>query len=185
MAAPKSFSPVKLVCGIMSGRDDCFVTSEIKLEESFGPIDVKSSRHVFDQTDYYAKDMGPGLKRMFVSFERLIQPETLSRVKLRTNALENEIRDHFREGKRIVNLDPGYLTAAALIMATAKDFSHRVPLEHGIYAHLEFLFQKNSVQPLAWTYPDFRGGRYTPFFLESRRIYLVQLGPGGPLDQQR
>ena len=76
---------------------------------------------------------------------------------------------------RIVNLDPGYFTAAALIMATAKDFSHRVPLRDGIYAHLEFLYSKNGIRRLDWTYPDFANPGYEAYFLEVRRAYLRQL----------
>ena len=175
MSEPKPFFPVKLVCGIMSTDTRYFEYAQEKLSELFGPIDLKSPSREFDPTDYYEKEMGPGLKRVFLSVERLIRPDDLSEIKLKTNALEDSIRAQFRSESRIVNLDPGYLTAAALIMATAKDFSHRVPLQHGIYAHLEFLFHKNGIQPLPWTYPDLRGDRYGAFFLEARRIYSAQL----------
>jgi hypothetical protein len=74
-----------------------------------------------------------------------------------------------------VNLDPGYMTASALIMATAKDFSHRIPLQKGIYAHLELLFGKNDVKTLSWTYPDYRTEEYHRYFLEVRKIYLKQI----------
>jgi len=152
-----------------------FEYAEKKLSELFGPADLKSPNHEFDTTDYYEQEMGPGLRRVFLSFERLIRPEDLSEIKLKTNALEESIRAQFKSERRIVNLDPGYLTAAALIMATAKDFSHRVPLQRGIYAHLEFLFHKNGIQLLPWTYPDLRDKRYGAFFLEARRIYSAQL----------
>jgi len=175
MAEPKPFSLVKLVCGVIASRDSVFDWAVQSLEGMFGPMDARSPRRSFDLTDYYEKQMGPGLARMFVSFERLIRPEELSDIKLRTNALEREIQGHFHEEKRIVNLDPGYLTPAALVMATAKDFSHRIPLQKGIYAHLEFLFHKNSLKALSWTYPDFRGDRYEAFFLEVRKIYTSQL----------
>ena len=175
MARPKQFSAVKLVCGLIFGRDDPRDDSKQRLEGSFGPIDLVSPCHVFDLTDYYEEEMGSGLRRMFLSFEHLVRPEDLAGIKLRTNALEEEVRLRFGAERRVVNLDPGYLTAASLIMATAKDFSHRIPLQNGIYAHLEFLFRKNGIRPLAWTYPDLTGDRYTEFFLASRRIYLAQL----------
>jgi hypothetical protein len=175
MSEPKPFSPGKLVCGILSSAALYFEYAEEKLSGLFGPIDLKSPNREFDATDYYEQEMGPGLRRIFLSFERLIRPEDLSEIKLKTNALEESIRARFRSERRIVNLDPGYLSAAALIMATAKDFSHRVPLQHGIYAHLEFLFHKNGIQLLPWTYPDLRGDRYRAFFLEARRVYSAQL----------
>ncbi|MGB9894061.1 MAG: DUF4416 family protein, partial [Candidatus Saccharicenans sp.] len=71
--------------------------------------------------------------------------------------------------------DPGYLTASALIMATTKDFAHRIPLNQGIYAHLEMLFQKKGVKLLEWTYPDFQQSGYQEFFLRVREVYLAQL----------
>ena len=119
--------------------------------------------------------MGKNLKRKFLSFASLISPEKLSEIKLRTNELEEEIRDELKEGRRVVNLDPGYLTQSALIMATAKDFAHRIPLQQGIYAHLELLFSKKSFKTLDWTYPDYRAEEYHNFFMEVRRIYLSQL----------
>jgi hypothetical protein len=73
-----------------------------------------------------------------------------------------------------VNLDPGYVTAAALIMATAKDFAHRIPLREGIYAHLEFLFSRTGIKTLDWTYPDLRGDGYLEFFRDVRARYLEQ-----------
>ncbi len=175
MAEPRPFEPVKLVCGILAAEDAVFDLALERLGGLFGPIDARSGRHDFDMTDYYEPEMGPGLRRMFAAFERLVRPEDLSAIKIRTNALESEIRAE-RGGERPVNLDPGYITPAALIMATAKDFSHRVPLRDGIYAHLELLFGKKDVRGLPWTYPDFRDGRYAEFLLEARRILAGQSG---------
>jgi hypothetical protein len=175
MAQPEPFSPVKLVCGIIASGDAVFDRAVPLLEEMFGPADAWSPRYVFDLTDYYVKQMGPGLARMFLSFERLVWPEDLSEIKLRTNALEAKIQFDLHENKRVINLDPGTLTSASLIMATTKDFSHRIPLQKGIYAHLEFLFHKNGLEALPWTYPDFRGDKYRDFFLRVRKIYSSQL----------
>jgi hypothetical protein len=118
--------------------------------------------------------MGKDLNRIFLSFARLIPPETLSAIKLETNALEDKIRRDSGGTVRAVNIDPGILTSTALIMATAKDFGHRLPLAGGIYGHLEFLFSRNGVKVLEWTYPDFRQKEYQTYFLEVRRIYLAQ-----------
>jgi hypothetical protein len=176
MAEPKPFGPVKLVCGILAAEERVFDLAQERLEELFGPIDARSGRPAFDLTDYYEPEMGPGLRRMFAAFERLVEPEGLSAVKLRTNALEAAIRDEVGGSGRPVNLDPGFVTRAALIMATAKDFSHRIPLRDGIYAHLELLFGTRDLRFLPWTYPDFRDGRYTAFLLETRRILAGQTG---------
>jgi hypothetical protein len=141
----------------------------------YGILDSQSPLFVFDLTDYYEKQMGKNLKRKFLSFEELVEPEGLSKIKQDTNRLEEDLREEFQNSHRVVNLDPGYLTQAALVMATAKDFSHRIPLQHGIYAHLEFLFGKDEVRTLDWTYPDFKNKGYQEYFLAVRRLYLSQL----------
>jgi hypothetical protein len=175
MSEPKPFLPVKLVCGIIASEEKFFKRAEERLVELYGSLDLASQIFEFDFTDYYEKQMGHNLRRKFVSFDNLIFPESLGEIKIRTNALEEEIQEEFKSGKRIVNLDPGFLTASALIMATAKDFAHRIPLQHGIYAHLELLFGKNDVRTLSWTYPDFETKGYQMFLLDVRRIYLSQV----------
>ncbi len=175
MAEPKPFSQVKLVCGIIASQEPYFKRAEERLVKLFGSVDKASPLFEFDFTDYYQDQMGKNLKRKFLSFAHLIAPERLSEIKLQTNDLEEEIRKEFRAIQRIVNLDPGYLTPSALVMATAKDFAHRIPLHDGIYAHLELLFSKKEVRVLSWTYPDYKTEGYQKFFMEIRQIYLSQL----------
>lgn len=175
MAEIKSFPLVKLICGIISSNEEYFQRSEERLAELYGTVDSRSPRFDFDLTDYYEPQMGKALKRGFLSFDRLIDPNGLSGIKIRTNALELEIRREFGEDRRIVNLDPGYITQAALIMATAKDFSHRIPLQNGIYGHLEFLFTRTGIRRLDWTYPDFANEGTQRYFVELRKRYRAQL----------
>lgn len=175
MAEPKPFRCAKLICGIISSKDVLFMEAENELVSLYGPVDLASPLFRFDFTDYYEKQMGKNLKRRFVSFAQLIRPEKLSQIKLQTNELEEKIRAKARSDLRVVNLDPGYLTSSALVMATAKDFAHRIPLQHGIYAHLELLFGRKDVKTVSWTYPDYKTGEYKKFFMEVRRIYLSQL----------
>jgi len=174
MAEVRSFQSVKLICGIIAKEDQVFRKSRRALIQFFGDIDFESKDFDFSITDYYEKQMGKNLKRRYVSFEHLINPDELSSIKLRTNRIEEDIREDFRRKKRIVNIDPGYLTPSALIMATTKDFSHRIPLQDGIYAHLEFVFGKKEMKFLDWTYPDYRSEGYQDFFLSVRKIYLKQ-----------
>jgi hypothetical protein len=175
MAEIRPFAPAKLVCGVIAADEEHFDRAEAALAGLYGPVDGRSGRFPFDFSDYYEPRMGTGLRRGFLSFSSLVPPEKLSEIKIRTNALEEEIRLALDSPRRVANLDPGIITAAALIMATAKDFAHRVPLREGIYAHLEFLFARRGIRLLEWTYPDFRDGRYTPFFLEARNRLLEAL----------
>ena len=169
------FKPVKLICSIIASSDEVFLAGEHHLKHLYGDIDASSDAFAFTFTDYYEKEMGTGLFRRFFSFGRLVQPEVLSAVKIRTNRLEVEIGRDFRSSKRIINIDPGYCSAAALIMATTKDFAHRVPLRDGIYAHLEFLFGRREIKLLPWSYPDYNSEGYKAFFLRVRKIHLAQI----------
>jgi len=175
MSIPRPFHPVKLICGIMAGDDRSVPEAERQLIELFGPIEARGPRVLFAGTDYYRPEMGPGLRRGFVAFRDLINPDRLPDIKIQTNALEEAIRAASSAPGRVVNLDPGYLTTAALMMATAKDFSHRIPLRNGIYAHLELLFTKTSARRLEWTYPDLRADDHIPFLTGVRRSYLAAL----------
>ncbi len=175
MAEAHPFSPVKLICGLIFSRNDVLNRAEEILQRKWGRIDLESSLFDFNLTNYYEKQMGKGLKRKFISFQELISPEVLSEIKLFTNQLEERLRQEFGVEERIINLDPGYLSEAALIMATAKNFSHRIPLQKGIYAHLELLFGKREVKLLPWTYPDFKNPAYHNFLLEVRKKLLIQL----------
>jgi hypothetical protein len=175
MAQPKPFAPVKLVCGVIYGDPELYDRAKGLLIKVYGPTDLESPVFDFNLTDYYEKEMGAGLKRRFMSFGRLIEPCRLVDIKVEANRLEKRIRVEQGRTFRAVNIDPGYLTASALVMATAKDFSHRIPLARGIYAHLEFLFTKTDVKILDWTYPDMRPEERRRFFLDVRRVYLRQL----------
>jgi Domain of unknown function (DUF4416) len=175
MAEIKPFAPAKLIVGVIYSLDAAVTGTEEALQASYGPVDFKSAAFRFDQTDYYDQQMGRGLSRLFLSFSRLVPPESLSSIKVCTNSLEKEIRKSLAREERVVNIDPGILTASALIMATAKDFAHRIPLSNGIYAHLELLFSRKAARLLPWSYPDFRQEGYQRYFLEVRQAYLRQL----------
>ncbi len=175
MAGSRPFVPVKLICGVMLRDTALFSEAFERLSQVFGRIDLTSSAFKFTFSDYYHKQMGGAVERMFLSFSDLISPEKLSSIKLQTNELEETVRREQGDAQRVINLDPGILSASSLVMATAKGFAHRIPMQNGIYAHLEFLFGKDRVRTLEWTYPDFKTGDYDKFFLEVRRIYLHQL----------
>jgi hypothetical protein len=175
MAEVRPFTPVKLVCGILFGRDRLRELAKDRLASAFGDIDHESQAFPFDLTDYYASEMGAGLKRSFVSFRRLVAADVLAEAKLLTNAMERRLAGESTGLRRPVNIDPGILSASSLIMATTKDFAHRVPLRDGIYAHLELLFTKTGVRFLDWTYPDVRREGRLEFFLAVRKTFLGQV----------
>jgi hypothetical protein len=179
MGEARAAAPVKLVCGLIAVDDPSLIREAgDALTEAFGGIDLESEPTPFDFTPYYRAEMGEGLVRKFFSFARSIDPGELSSIKRATIAIEERFarRGGERPGRR-VNLDPGYVTAAKLVLATTKDFAHRVYLRDGIYAEVTLAFHKSGIGAFAWTYPDFRSGRYDAFFLEVRRRCLETARP--------
>jgi hypothetical protein len=143
------------------------------LSGDFGPVDFISERFSFHYTDYYTPEMGSGLFRRFITFENLIPRERLPEIKQRTNRLEARMAKP--DGKRQINIDPGYLCMEHVILATTKGYTHRPYLRDGIYADLTLIFRNKSYQPLEWTYPDYREEKVIQLFNQLRRVYLQNL----------
>jgi hypothetical protein len=179
MGAIRPPLPVKLVMP-MIGADAALVAAvEGALTAEWGAIDYRSASVPFTYTDYYAREFGPHLWRRFVSFERLIDPGELAGIK----RLSNEIEQRWAEaGRRRINLDPGYLTQARLVLATTKDQAHRIYIGQGIYAEVTLIYRGGAFTPLPWTYPDYRSPAYLAILGEIRAILSLQFKaarPGG------
>lgn len=166
---------MKLFVGLLTSQLALLLQVYRMLEEKLGSIAISSPVLDFDYTDYYEAEMGAGLKRQFLGFSNLVSPDKLVDIKLFTNDLEQTLAE---EGKRRVNLDPGYLTAAKVVLVTTKDFAHRLYLGRGIYGEVTLLFRHRKFEPLPWAYPDYRSEAYQHFFQELRAGYMAQLRYG-------
>ncbi len=176
MGAIRLPSPVKLICGMIAADTALFAQAESALTAQFGGVDLRSEVFPFDFTSYYYSEMGAPLYRQFIAFERLIDPAILPDVKRWTNGLEERLAI-VRDGQihRRINLDPGYVTAAKLVLATTKDHARRVYLRDGIYAEVTLTFRGKSFQSSDWTYPDYRTAHYIAFFNAVRATYVEQV----------
>lgn len=166
--------PVKLIAGIIASSKEVFLLSEELLKKRLGPIDYRSQRIKFNFTTYYEKDMGQNLERVFIGFKRLIDPALLSKIKVFTDKIERRIAGNTKIIKRPVNIDPGYITAAKLILASTKDYSHRIYLSKGIYSEVTLCYEGGSFRPFDWSYPDYRSNEYIKIFNEIRGIFMRQ-----------
>jgi hypothetical protein len=164
--------PVKVFVGLLTAKPLALPVLNGLLEERFGPVDCESPLLDFAYTDYYEPEMGVELKRKFFGFGRLASPDSLVDLKLFTNQVEQTLAIN---GRRTVNMDPGYLTPARVVLASTKDFGHRLYLGKGIYGEVTLMYQKKSFLALPWTYPDYRSEVYQRFFKELRRVYMGQL----------
>jgi hypothetical protein len=123
----------------------------------------------FQETDYYRPTMGPGLRKIFYAFPGPFDPADLMEVKLRTNAWEEEYaRAAGHAEPRPLNLDPGYIALGKLVLASTKDFAHRIYLRQGIYAEVTLLYRHRRWQDHPYTFPDYRRADYQQFFSQCR-----------------
>ena len=176
MARPRAAQPVKLLLGLLSGDPDLLRRARQLLVKRFGPTDVESPLWPFDETEYYAPEMGRGLQRQFLSFATLINPDRLVEIKHETNALEQQIAEDvvLPDIPRPVNIDPGYIDLARLVLATTKDRGHRIYLGHGIYAEVTLLYAAGGWQVQPWTYPDYRKPAAHAVFADMRARLRAQ-----------
>jgi hypothetical protein len=171
MSAPQAPLPAKLVIGILFRDPELRSEALRELTSRFGPLDFLSEPIRFTYTDYYEPEMGPGILRQVGSFLELIPIEGLPDVKLFTNALEARFSER---GARRLNLDPGILSEERLILATGKNYIHRIYLREGIYADLTLIYQKGAYRPLPWTYPDYSEPAVRHYLGVLRRKLIFQ-----------
>jgi len=168
LLAPKS---VKLFLGMISREPELFEECTRLFAREFGPVDIVSSVVPWDHSEYYREEMGTGLQRKFVFFETPVDPELLAAAKhhaIQIEASFSEVAD--TAVRRRINLDPGYLTEAKVVLATTKDFPHRIYIGRSIYAEATLHYHKDSrsFQPVEHTYPDFRTEYCLRLFNEAR-----------------
>ncbi len=172
MGTAREPAPVKLIASLLTGDVDMLPKVRAALARAFGPTDLESEILPFDHTDYYAAEFGSALQRQFVTFERLIAPEDLPAVKRQTNEMERALA---QEGRRRVNIDPGYVSLSKLVLATTKDHAHRLYLGQGIYGEVTLAYQQGRFRPWPWTYSDYASDSYCALFLEIRKRYKAQI----------
>ena len=143
-----------------------------QLEKEFGPIALISEEVDFSFTDYYVPEMGEGIKRFFIAFDSLISPDRLAEVKTITNSIEMEWADG---EKRKINLDPGLISEANLILATTKNRSHRIPIGLSLYGEVTLIYHKKGWQSFPWSYADYKSEMVQKTLTEFRSFYLKRL----------
>jgi hypothetical protein len=160
---------VKLIAGLLSNDEALLDKVGAILEKRLkNKIDFKSGIIDFAYTDYYNEEMGGGLKRRFLSFKEPVRLETIAKVKLLTNDIEKRLSAN---GKRAVNIDPGYVDMAKLVLLSTKDYSHRVHIGNGIFAEVTLHYKDKHFNSWPWTYPDYKSEEYARVFYAIRDIY--------------
>jgi len=188
MGAIRQFTPVKLFVGVLVANSKFIPQVEERLTAAYGAIDHRSPVIPFDFTNYYEAEMGDIIDRIFFSFERLIEADQLTEIKRQTNQLEADLAETLKTPatnvKRPVNLDPGYIEQAKVILASTKNFYHRIYLGQGIFGEVTMHFRNNTYQFFPWTYPDYQSKDYQEFFLKMRQLLRNQLRTMCILDRE-
>lgn len=168
-----SAKQVKLFCGILSTNEEIDKKAIESLKNQFGAIDFQSAIMDFDYSSYYVPEMGEGIKRYWISFKPLILADEISDIKVFTNSIEDSLSIN---SKRHINIDPGYITQASVILATTKNYSHRIYLQKGIYAEVTTIYsKKEGFIKLPWSYQDYMSDTAKDFLLKARQSFLQDL----------
>ena len=170
MSRPVAPHPAKLVIGLFMPAKDPSEAVTTALVKQFGPPDLVSAWLPFNYTDYYTQEMGHPLFRRMLAFERLIAQDQLASVKLATNTLEDKMT---QDGRRQVNIDPGYMLRERFVLATGKNFSHRIYVGQGIYADLTLIYRRGRFEALPWTYPDYQADDMQTFLMRVRNKFVI------------
>jgi hypothetical protein len=180
MGEPTPHSPALLLMAAFSRHEDALDWARTRAVEHWGPIDAESPRFDFQQTDYYEPTMGADLKKVFFTFQKPFDPAELVEIKLQTNRWEAEYAQAAGHAEpRPLNLDPGYITLGKLVLASTKDFTHRIYMARGIYAEVTLYYKHKQWQAGPWTFADYRRPDYQAFFSRCREVLHDRLREGG------
>jgi Domain of unknown function (DUF4416) len=180
MGIPREPKPAKYFVALLSSSEEYLNGVESDLTNALGAIDSRSETFPWTLSRFYENEMGPRLLRRFVSFEPLHSPEKLAEMKLTTQQLEEKHRSHeIQPSGRRVNIDPGYLEAGKVVLASTKNASQRIYLRSGIYAEATLLYYEGGFHGCSYTYPDYLWPETQAFLTSLRSIYLNQLRAHG------
>jgi hypothetical protein len=169
MGSISSHAPAMLIMAVCSRYPEALRWAARRAEAAWGPLEPASPAFDFTETDYYSATMGRDLKKQFLAVAGLIDPAQLPEIKRTTNLWEAEYTEGAAHPEpRPLNLDPGYLTAAKLVLASTKDHSHRLYLGQGIYAEVTLYYRAGQWQAREWTYPDYRRADFHAYFTQRR-----------------
>ncbi len=173
MGAIHDFEKEKLLIGVIYHDKDILDSALNDVKERFGEWDMISEEYSFshDFSTYYDGELGgEGLRRIY-SFDRLVDPSKQVEIKEFTNELEKK---YSRDGKRLINLDPGLMSHGRFMLSTTKNASFRIPLGRGIYTEMTLFYARGAWQKLIWTYQDYQSEKVLSFLERVRKKYLKQ-----------
>lgn len=165
MGIPKDPENAILFTALLFHDEEDLKHAKERLSYQFGPIALESEIFGWSHSKYYSDEFGTELKRKFIVFNTFICPDEIADIKLLTNTIELEFS---KNNKRAVNIDPGYLTLGKLVLASTKNYSHRIYLGKGIYAEVTLYYKHKDFHPTRFTFNDYKQSDYIEFFRKAR-----------------
>lgn len=165
-------NPALLLSSIL-GADLALVDQAVeRFAQQYGELCFVSEPLPFGHTAYYGDELGPQPARRFVAVRQLLDdPSRLCRIKRGCSRLEVALGRP--GGGRQVNIDPGYLNAHQLVVASTKPRAHRIYLGQGIYADLMLTHAGGVFSAMPWTYPDYASAQLREIFASLRELFLA------------
>lgn len=173
MGAIYEFEEEKLIVGVIYHDPEVLKVAMTRLTEAFGEVEDCSEEFSFSRefSTYYDEEIGgEGFRRIY-SFKRCVDASRQADIKELTNTIETDLSC---DGKRQINLDPGFINHGRLMLATTKGAGFRIPLSRGIYTELTLFWARGGWQKLPWTYRDYQSEQVQSFITEVRRKYLAE-----------
>jgi hypothetical protein len=163
--------PVLLIAAVSSRYESALQWTIEKTTGYWGKLALQSPVYDFTETDFYTQSMGTDLKKQFLVFDEMIDPGDLAPTKIQSNQWELEYAEQAdHPQKRPLNIDPGYISEAKLVLATTKDRDHRIYLQQGIFAEVTLHFRGKQWTSSRWTYPDYQRTDFQAFFTDCRNL---------------
>jgi hypothetical protein len=171
----RSLEPALLFTGALYSNSAIFESSKELLKDCFGEILYESLPVPWDYSFHYRNELGSPISRQFIFFKNMLDSETIADIKLKTIEIEDLLS---LNGKRRINLDPGYLTLAKIVLASTKNYSHRIHLKKGIYGEVTLIYysKDGTFKPHLFTYRDYQDKACIDIFLHVRELLKKKLG---------
>jgi len=161
MSTPSVANEVVLVVGLMSSDENLIKSIKEELSKKYGRISSESETMNFTHTDFYESEFGKKLKKQYISFVNRISPDELVDAKHFCYLLELE---HIKQNKRLISIDPGYVSETSVVLSSFKERSHRIYVMDGVYADLEMVYENKKWVPFKWTFSEMLSTEFQEFF---------------------
>lgn len=175
MGKVKEPEEVALFIATLYSKNEYFEKAFKILVEEFGNTLFVSQPYKWDYSRYYDKELGSPILRQFIFFEKFINPRLLPDIKIRTNEMEESLSI---KGKRQINLDPGYMTLSKIVLASTKNYAHRLYLDKGIYGEVTLIYKDKTYKPHIFTYRDYQDKICLDIFMKVREIIKSKISKG-------